>query len=405
MKITAKTVATAVLPEGKTDVILFDDTLTGFGLRVRESADKVRKQFIVQYRAAGVMRRMLLGSADVIGVEAARAAAKKALGAVAVGGDPQGDKEANRSHVNVFTFSTLAKQYLDAKAKSLRPRTLVESVRYLTGDYFKPLHNMPVERITRRDVASQVLRIANESGGRTGVRARSALSAMFVWAMQQGLAESNPVAGTAQPETNGARERVLSDAELAAIWNAAGDSGDFGKVVRLLMLTGTRRNEVGAMCWSELNGGGAWTIPAARAKNKRQHTLPLSALAQSIIESVPERVGRDLLFGERSKLGFCGWDNAKDRLDARLGKTVAHWTLHDLRRTAATRMADLGVQPHIIEAALNHQSGHKRGVAGIYNRSSYEREVRAALALWADHICTITAGGERKVLAFSQDRT
>jgi integrase len=403
MKITTKSVATAVLPEGKTDAIYFDDTLTGFGLRVRESGHKVRKQFIVQYRAAGVMRRLLLGSADLLGVAAARAAAEKHLATVALGGDPQGEKEGKRKQ-DTFTMSALAKDYLAAKAKSLRPRTLVESVRYLTGDYFKPLHGMPVEKITRRDVAARVLAIANECGGRTGVRARSALSAMFAWAMGQGLVEVNPVVGTNEPETGPARDRVLSDAELGAVWNAAGDSGDFGKIVRLLILTGTRRNEVGGMCWSELSDG-TWTIPGARTKNGRQHTLPLSGLAQSIIESVPEHVGRDLLFGERSKLGFCGWDNAKDRLDARLGKTVAHWTLHDLRRTAATRMADLGVQPHIIEAALNHQSGHKRGVAGIYNRSSYEQPVKAALALWADHIRSIATGTERKVLPFSKDAT
>ena len=112
-------------------------------------------------------------------------------------------------------------------------------------------------------------------------------------------------------------------------------------------------------------------------------------------------VGRDQLFGERSDLGFTQW-GAKRDLDARLGESVKPWTLHDLRRTFATGMADIGVQPHVIEAVLNHVSGHKVGVAGIYNRSSYEREVRAALALWADHVRAIVEGGERKVLAFSQ---
>ena len=112
-------------------------------------------------------------------------------------------------------------------------------------------------------------------------------------------------------------------------------------------------------------------------------------------------VGRDQLFGERSDLGFTQW-GAKRDLDARLGGQVAEWKLHDLRRTCATGMADIGVQPHIIEAVLNHVSGHKVGVAGIYNRSSYEREVRAALALWADYVRAIAEGGERKVLAFSQ---
>ena len=112
-------------------------------------------------------------------------------------------------------------------------------------------------------------------------------------------------------------------------------------------------------------------------------------------------VGRDQLFGERSDLGFTQW-GAKRDLDARLSESVKPWTLHDLRRTAATGMADIGVQPHIIEAMLNHVSGHKVGVAGIYNRSSYEREVRNALALWSDHIRAIVEDGGRKVLAFSQ---
>ena len=110
-------------------------------------------------------------------------------------------------------------------------------------------------------------------------------------------------------------------------------------------------------------------------------------------------VGRDQLFGERSDLGFTQWGAERD-LDARLGESVKPWTLHDLRRTAATGMADIGVQPHIIEAALNHISGHKVGVAGIYNRSSYEREVRNALALWADHVRAIVEGGARRVLPF-----
>jgi integrase len=402
IKITAKTVATTVLPEGKIDVVHFDDTLPGFGLRLRKSGEQVRRQFIVQYRAAGISRRLLLGSADLIGVEAARAEAKKVLGKVALGGDPQADKEQKRER-DVFPMSALAAQYLEAKARSVRARTLVESTRYLTGDYFKPLHAMPVERITRRDVASRVLHIANERGQRTGAQARQQLSAMFTWAMQSGLAESNPVVGTAEPKSKrGARDRVLSDAELAAIWNAAGD-GDFGKVVRLLILTGQRRNEVGGIAWSEINGS-TWTIPATRTKNGRQHTLPLSGLALSIIESVPERVGRDQLWGERGSRGFSSWNDAKSRLDARIGgKVVKHWTLHDLRRSVATRMCDLGVMPHVVEQILNHQSGHRAGVVGTYNRSAYEQPVKAALALWADHIRTITGSRERVVVAFARD--
>jgi integrase len=112
-------------------------------------------------------------------------------------------------------------------------------------------------------------------------------------------------------------------------------------------------------------------------------------------------VSRDQLFGQRASAGFVGWGKSKIALDARSGVSEA-WGPHDIRRTVATRMADIGVQPHIIEQILNHQSGHKRGPAGIYNRSSYEREVRAALALWEDHLSALVAGGERKIVAFER---
>jgi integrase len=183
---------------------------------------------------------------------------------------------------------------------------------------------------------------------------------------------------------------------LVAIWKACLEE-DFGWIVRLLILTAARRSEVGGMRTSEFDGNGNWTIPAARSKNARAHTLPLSEAAARIIASVPQMAERDQLFGERAARGFVSWEKFKTLLDARCG--VSNWTIHDLRRTAATGMATIGVQPHIIEQILNHQSGHKRGVAGIYNRSSYDREVRAALALWSDHVTALVTGGERKVIS------
>jgi integrase len=117
-----------------------------------------------------------------------------------------------------------------------------------------------------------------------------------------------------------------------------------------------------------------------------------------IIESIPHRDGFDLLFGR--KHGFTGWSIGKRALDKKLG--LKQWTHHDIRRSVATGLANIGVQPHVVEQILNHRSGHKSGVAGIYNRSSYEREVRAALALWSDHVGTLVEGGERKVVAMRQ---
>jgi integrase len=399
MKLTAKTLARLALPAGKTDSIFFDDELPGFGLRLRASGDRVRRSWVVQYRRAGGQRRMLLGNADLLDADKARKLAEKALAKVTLGEDPQADKIERRQR-DKHSLKALIDDYLAWKASSgVRSRTITEVERYLRGSYFRPLHAMPVDRIGRKDVAQRVLHIARESGARTAAAARSALSACYVWALQHGLAESNPFVGTVPPKAAGPRERVLSDAELAAVWRACPEN-DFGRIVRLLILTAQRRSEVGGASWAELKplDRGAWSIPASRTKNHRAHTVPLSALALSIIAAVPERVGRAHLFGDRAARGFTSWVDGKRDLDARSGVTA--WTLHDIRRSAATRMCDLGVAPHVVEQLLNHQSGHRSGIAGIYNRSRYERETQAAVALWADHLRTLIEGGERKIVPF-----
>jgi integrase len=397
MKLDAKTVAALELG-GATDVIHFDDSLPGFGYRLRAGAGgKVHRSWIAQYRRAGRTRRLLLGSAAVLTAEQARTQAKKALAKVALGEDPQADKTARRDR-DQHTLRALVDEYLALKQTEVRPATFTNIAMYLRrGPYFKPLQAMPVDTITRRDVAARLVAITRDHGSIVGARAHSALSAFYVWAMGNGLAEANPVADTIKPKDSEPRSRVLSDSELAAIWRACGDDA-YGKVIKLLTLLCARRGEVGGMRWSELDLDRAtWTIPAQRTKNKREHVLPLMPLALEIIASVPRRVSRDQLFGSRSAEGLRHW-HAKADLDRRLGGAVGPWRLHDLRRSAATRMADLGVQPHVIEAVLNHQSGTKRGVAGIYNRSSYDREVKAALALWADHVLALATGSERKVI-------
>jgi integrase len=328
-------------------------------------------------------------------------AAKKALGAVATGSDPQADK-ATRRNQDRFTFRAVADDYLRAKQPTVRPRTFVEMRRYLCGSYFKALHSVPADQITRRDVAARLLVIDRECGGATALRARSHISSFFAWGIAQGLMDSNPVVGAAQLKPPPARDRVLDDAELSAIWRACEDD-DFGKIVRLLIILGARRTEVGGLRWSELDlNRGVWVLPKERAKNAREHLLPLPAPALSILETVPRMMNRDCLFGERSRGGFTLWAAAKAALDARLDGQVRKWTLHDIRRTFATRLCDLGTAPHVVEQILNHQSGHRAGVVGIYNRSSYATEVRAALALWSDQVRTLTEGGKRKVVAMRQ---
>ena len=151
---------------------------------------------------------------------------------------------------------------------------------------------------------------------------------------------------------------------------------------------------MGELRWSEVDmAASIVTLPPHRTKNGRAHTIPLSADALEVLRSIPHRNERDLVFGD-GQGGYSGWSKAKATLDEKLGKGVKPWTLHDLRRTAATRMADSGVQPHVIEAVLNHVSGHKGGVAGIYNRALYEPEKRTAIDTLASYVRTARAKAE-----------
>jgi len=251
--------------------------------------------------------------------------------------------------------------------------------------------------LRRADVAARLASIAHDNGLVAANRARAALSASFSWAIGEGLTDVNPVIGTNKACDEISRDRVLSDEELRLIWRHVGE-GEYGAIVRLLMLTGQRREEVGGMRWSELSlAKGVWAIDASRTKNQRPHVVHLSTPAVEILQAQGQRGGRGLVFGAGAG-PFQGWANAKKALDTRMQKALGEtcgkrlmqpWRLHDLRRTAATRMADLGVQPHLIEATLNHISGHKSGVAGIYNRASYEPEKRAALDLWANCVISL----------------
>jgi integrase len=388
MKLDSKTVAGLELG-GKSDVIVFDSALIGFGYRLRAGSgeEKVRKSWIVQYRRAGRSRRLLLGSAEVLTADQARAAAKTALAKVALGEDPQGDKAARRE-ADKSTFAAVVEDFLEAKDGTIRARSYVETYRYLTGGYFKPLHGMPFDQIARRDVGARLLAIARENGRTAAARARSAISELYSWGMGQGLCGSNPIIGTNKPKAAKPRDRVLSDQELAAVWREAGD-GDFGRAIKLLILTGQRRTEVGGMQWRELSGT-TWTIPAGRSKNGHEHALVLGETVLDIIKGTPRIVGREYLFGARAS-GFTTWQHGKRAIDARLGDRVEPWRLHDLRRTFATRLCDLGTAPHVVEQILNHRSGHRAGIVGVYNHSRYEPEVKAAVELWDRHIRELIA--------------
>jgi integrase len=218
----------------------------------------------------------------------------------------------------------------------------------------------------------------------------AALSKLFNWLVGKRRLSQSPCASVHRPATQKSRDRVLSTAEIVAFWRAAeAERKEFAAVLKLLLLTGQRLGEVRAMRRSELSeDGGIWTIPAARVKNKRQHIVPLPPLARRIIREA----GGDgeIVFSTNGSAPVTIGSKIKKRLDGRM-KAAAAWREHDLRRTCATGMAEIGVSPHIIEAVLNHLSGHRAGVAGTYNRAAYAAEKKSALELWAAHLTRIVA--------------
>ncbi len=397
IKLDAKTVATLTLPDGKDDEIFWDAELENFGVRLRRRRGGFFRKYVAQYRVAGRNRRVTIGSADMLVFGQAREAARKVLAKVALGHDPQAEREAKRQ-AQARTFKSVVADYLDAKQPELRPASLRVNKLYLTGPYFRPLHPAAINAITRTDVAGCVRAISRSHSTNTAAAARRALSAFFAWVIADGLLGdgANPVNGSHRPADPEPRDHVLTDAELVKVWRASRDD-DFGRIVRLLILLGARRQEVGGMRWDEIDfDAGTWRLPKERSKNGREHVIALPQEALAILSSTPRRAD-DHLFGFRAA-GFTSFTTGVQALERRLAGTVRPWRLHDIRRSVATKMADIGIEPHIIEACLNHFSGHRRGIAGIYNRARYERATAAAFMRWAEHIMTLVEGRESKVI-------
>jgi len=364
---------------GKLQGWLWDTQCIGFGAR-RQSNGVF---YYIRYRHNGTQIVKSIGKHGApYTPDTARNKARQLLGVVAGGTDPFARTLSGEG------FAGAIDRYLARKQAALRPRSFEDVERNLRS-HAAPLHPLRLDEIDRRKVAALLGQIEDASGPVARNRARSALSGFFSWCISEGLLETNPVTGTVKATEPGGRERVLTQDELRSLWRSLGDDR-FSDIIRLLLLTGQRRNEIGKLQWSEIDFAKRQiTLPAARCKNGREHTLPLSAQALAILSRIPRRNTTDFLFNEK---GFRDWDRAKTALDGRLG--IAPWVLHDLRRSAATGMGELGIQPHHIEAILNHYSGHRSGVAGVYQRAKYADEMRAALQRWADYIDKVTSGGK-----------
>jgi integrase len=380
------------------------EAVRGFGVR-RQRGDPV---YVIKYRVFGRQRFVTIGRHGAPWTpDKARREAKRLLGSVAAGKDPQAEKIEARERA-AGTLGGVAADYLKHAKKKQKPRSYAETERHLLVNW-RPLHAVSAFHLRRRQVAARLAEIEVERGTVTAARARAALSAMFNWAIREGFdITANPVFGTNRPTEPKSRERVLSENELAEIWHACRDD-DYGRMVKLLMLTAQRRDEVGGMRWPEIDHDNKlWTIPGARTKNHREHFVPLPDSSLGVVAATPRRPDRDYVFGTGPRRtgdghrGFSGWSKAKAAFNegiAEARKVTAKskikplppdWRLHDLRRTAATIMADkLGVLPHIVEAILNHVSGHRAGVAGVYNRARYAVEMRDALDRWSVHVAAI----------------
>jgi integrase len=363
---------------------LWDTGVKGFG--ARRQNDGVF--YYLRYRLGGRQHMRSIGRhGSPWTPDTARREAQQALGEVAKGRDPF----AERGRV-AEAFVTEVPRFLERKRAALRPRTFIEVQRHLTAQAGS-LARLRLSEITRRAIAEHLAQIEATSGPIARNRVRSSLSTFFAWAISEGFIEPpGPVAGT-DKAAEGSRDRILKDPELTVLWQVLGP-GDYGDIVRLLVLTGQRREEIGALRWSEVDlERNLVRLGAERTKNKRSHEVPLSRLARAIVVSRKSQQSATrkgpafdgAVFGSK---GAGGWSARKAALDERL-KAMEPWTLHDLRRTAATGMANLGVPPHIVEAVLNHVSGHKAGVAGVYNRARYADEMRVALERWSEHVAAL----------------
>lgn len=370
------------------------------GLRVRVGVTGA-KTFILRKRVAGQIRNITLGRyGPRFGLADARKKARSLLSDLEAGKAlPRPTKSAGRT---AGTVRGMMPTYLASKAHL---RSIVDLTSVVNKFILPQFGDRLPESITRAEITEFIAEIAAS----TPPRARTVhaqLSAFYTWAMPRlDRLPANPCRDAGRPAKTRARDRVLSDAELVGLWRVAeGESLPWGAALKLLMLTGTRRSEVFEAERAEFDlKTKEWVIPAERAKNGLPHIVPLSAPAVALIKSIPEVERSTKLFPadgnpERSSSGF---SKARARFRRSLDKVLErdegeHWTLHDIRRTVATGLQRLGVRFEVTEAVLNHVSGAKGGIAGVYQRHDWKCEKRDALDSWAAHLQKLLIQKQRR---------
>jgi integrase len=357
------------------------------------------KSWALRYRIDGRSRKLTLGGADTLTLAAARAAAAQALHQVELGNDPAAAKRAARMKpaVPADSIEAAIEQFLELYVRrKLRPASLRATESIFRRLVLPTWRGRTIHDIKRRDIIALVEAVAVDRPIQAN-RALAALSKFFRWLVSRDVIAASPCAGVERPGVEVARDRVLDDAEVAALWKACSDPdvGLAGLCVRMLLLTGCRRSEVAEMRWDEIDTDRrVWTLPAARSKNKKAHAVPLVPCAWEIISAQP-RIS-NFVFTVTGDGPICNFDRPKRRLDGKL-PFAKPWRVHDIRRSVASGLQRLGVRVEVIESALNHTSGVFRGIVGTYQRHNFLDEKRIALQGWADHIERLAGGTAAKV--------
>jgi integrase len=367
------------------DVVYWDDALAGFGLKV---TPRGRKVFFVLYRTrngAARLRKYTIGPYGIVTPATARATAQRVLAARQEGRDPAEEKRLARLKNSQDVIDAVVDSYLLRFA--MTNRSAGETGRVLKREVLNAWSGRSIHGIAKKDVLTLLDRIVDRGSPGTANRTFKALRALFNWCIERSLLERSPCANMSKPMAEKPRERLLTDDDLVAVVQGARIMGfPYGSMVEFLILTAQRRGEVAGLLWDEIDfGNGIWRLPASRTKNGRSHTVHLSSEAIALLKAIPHRTG--YVFGVGGARPTISFSQNKRKLDEL--SSVTEWVIHDLRRTAVTGMASLGVPPHVADKVLNHQVGTISGVAAVYQRHEFLIERKGALFAWSQHVQVI----------------
>jgi len=340
------------------------DQVAGFGIRITAAGTA---SYVLTLPGRN-RDRITIGRVGVIALKDARGIAREKLAEITLG----------KHRPRRMTFEDALTLYVAEKSQKVRASTIKESKRIL-DKYFPALHAKQLSDITTDDITGITDKLAKTPG--TALHAFWSARTFLRWCVRRRYLSHSPIEGLEPPSRVIFRDRVLTDDELRQVLLAAQDAGTFGKLVLALSYTGQRRGEVAALR-REWIGVGTITLPADITKNSREHTFPYGSHLAAIIGNFPDT---GLLFPSSSGKPWSNFSKAK----AALPCDIAPWTLHDLRRTFATGLQRLGIRLEVIEALLNHISGTRAGIVGVYQRHSFMPEMREAVEKWESFLTSL----------------